>query len=125
MIKSKIKTISIVILLLLGYFFLNRLINLSIPCIFHKVTDFYCPGCGVTRMIFSIFKLNFYQAFRYNPLLYIFLILFLINFIVKIIFKKYYIIFNNKTNIVLLIIVIIFGVVRNIPVFAYLVPTII
>lgn len=125
MIKSKIKTISIVILLLIGYFFLNSIINLSIPCLFHKITDFYCPGCGLTRMIFSIFKLDFYQAFRYNPMLYILLILFLINLIIKLIFKKYYIIFNQKTNTILLIIVIIFGIARNIPAFYYLAPTII
>ena len=39
--------------------------NIGIPCIFHELTGFYCPGCGLTRAIASIVKLDFYQAFRY------------------------------------------------------------
>ena len=70
-IKVLLILISVVCLVLI-YNYLNKNIGFEIPCIFHKFTGLYCPGCGITRMIFSIFELNFYQAFRYNPLIFIF-----------------------------------------------------
>ena len=68
--KSK-KIIYITLLLSFIYLYLIKRFSFYIPCIFHKITHMYCPGCGLTRMIISIFKLDIYQAFRYNPLLFI------------------------------------------------------
>ena len=77
-------------------------------------------------MLFSIIELNFYQAFRYNPLVFFLLCFSIVYFIIKVLFN---IKFNNKQkNIIaytLLCIVIIFGILRNIPLFDYLKPTII
>lgn len=42
-------------------------------CIFYKLTGYYCPGCGAGRACYSILHGEFYQAFRYNPLLCILL----------------------------------------------------
>ena len=55
----------------LGYLFFILLSGLRIPCIFYEITGFKCPGCGVTRMIVSISRLEFAAAFRYNPFLFI------------------------------------------------------
>lgn len=103
--------------------------GIVIPCVFHELTGLYCPGCGVTRMIFSLLKLDFYQAFRYNNLIFLF-IPFILVCVIDFIIKK----LNNKSDylyqktsdkvwIILLVITLLFGVLRNIPIFDYLIPT--
>lgn len=105
-------------------------LKIFIPCMFHKITNLYCPGCGITRMVLSILKLDFYQAFRYNPLCFI-----ISPFIFIYAFYQFYIfIFMKKDNltnkipniiyIILLVILIVFGIIRNIDTFSYLKPTI-
>ena len=112
---------TIVFVLLVGYYFLNSKFGFGIPCLFHKITDFYCPGCGITRMLFSLLKLDFYQAFRYNPLTFCLLFIYIIYKIISL--TKYKINIDPKIYYFLIIIVIIFGIVRNIPLFEYLKPT--
>ncbi len=100
----------------------------GLPCIFHKITGLYCPGCGITRMFISLFKLNIYQAFRYNPLVFILLIVSTIYFLVDCLkygITKEHIKLPKIVYIILLIIVIGFGILRNIPLFSYLAPTIV
>ena len=116
---------------LLVMYYIFALNNITIPCLFNKITNLYCPGCGVTRMLLSISKLNFYQAFRYNQLVFIFLpfiLLLLIDFLLKWLKNQnnyIYLRINNKVWVVLLIIVLVFGILRNIPLFDYLKPIII
>ena len=75
-------------------------------------------------MFFSLLKLDFYQAFRYNPLVYIM-------FVVYVSIKIYELINKEKVKIpekvyyVLLVVVIIYGIIRNIPLFDFLQPTVI
>ena len=106
-------------------------LGIVIPCVFHEITGLYCPGCGITRMILSILKLDFYQAFRYNNLIFVFLPLILVyvcDFLIKWIksdpnylYKKT----SDKIWFILLIITLLFGVFRNVPAFDYLIPTIV
>lgn len=122
--KSK-KIILISILLAITYLYLNKRFSFYIPCLFHKITHLYCPGCGITRMILSILKLNFYQAFRYNPLLFImmpFIILYELLYYINWIQDKDFKI-SNKIWYTLLIITIIYTILRNINMFNYLAPT--
>ena len=125
-IKTKIILSLIVILLCTSFFFLYTKINILIPCVFYELTGLYCPGCGITRCLIAIIKLEFVQAFRYNMLAFILLPLFIF-----IAIKKYYCwilnkqcsLFSNRFYIVLAIITVLFGILRNIfPIFA---PTII
>ena len=98
------------------------------PCLFYKITGLYCPGCGITRMFISIFNLKFYQAFRYNPLVFILLILLIIYCgldSIKYTIKKRHITIPKNFYIILLILVILFGILRNIPLFSYLAPVIV
>lgn len=82
-------------------------------------------------MFLSLFKLDFYQAFRFNPLVFIalpFIIVFLIDYILKWLKGKdnyLYVKINDKVWIFLVIITLLFGVARNIPFFDYLIPTMI
>ena len=72
--KKLFLSISILILGLftfLLFLFLNQTYSFYIPCFFHKITGFYCPGCGITRMLLSLLHLDFYQAFRWNPFLFL------------------------------------------------------
>ena len=96
-------------------------LNISIPCLFHKITKLYCPGCGVTRMIDALFHFNIYKAISYNAYVFSLLILFVIYLIICLI-KRSFITINNKIIYVLIIIGIVFSILRNIPKFNFLAP---
>lgn len=131
--KNRIfKTVSILFLLIIIFFiylFLHNKFNFNIPCYFSLVTGLECPGCGITRMILSILKLDFYQAFRYNPLVFIYMP-FIITYII---YKIYLYIYDKKDKILIkipriyiylvLIITIIYGILRNVEMFSFLKPT--
>ena len=91
-------------------------------CPIKALTGLNCPGCGITRMFVALFHGNIYQAFRYNPLVFIELP------IIAILILLYR--FNKKSRkvvnilfIVLLVITVVYGVLRNIPFFYFLAPT--
>lgn len=120
--------ITIVVLLVLGYgifIYFNQ--NLFF-CPILKYLHIYCPACGVTRMILSILELDFYQAFRFNPLIFILLIMLILFSIVQIstfINKRKFIHINNKVYIVLIIVLIVYTIMRNMECFSFLLPTIV
>ena len=123
--KKNLKLGIIAILGFFIYYFLSIYTNFSIPCPFYTLTGFYCPGCGITRLLFSLIHLDFYQAFRYNPLVFILLILGMTYWLFKLILKKFNInlVIPDFVWYILLFIVIIYGIMRNIPFFSYLIPT--
>jgi hypothetical protein len=113
--KNKI----IIIVLLIFYSIFVELTHIAIPCPIHRLTGFYCPGCGVSRMLLSIIKLDFKKAFSYNQLLFILLPFGIFLFIESIIsdiknrtplYKK----INNIVWYILIAILLIYGVLRNI-----------
>ncbi len=123
--KSLIYTIIIFIFINIVYYITFKSF---IPCLIHKITGLYCPGCGISRMLISIVKLDFYQAFRYNPFLFILLVAYLIYQIIKLITYKLLTIeikLNNKVYISILVSTILFGIIRNLPQFSYLIPTVV
>ena len=122
--KKNILLIIGFIVLLIGYIKILMLLNYK--CIIHEMFGIYCPGCGGTRMIISFIHLDFYQAFRWNPLLFIFLIIGIIYLIIDIIVyfrKKVILVPNLKVWIGLVIILVIYMIIRNIDIFSYLIPT--
>ncbi|MEG0229703.1 MAG: DUF2752 domain-containing protein [Oscillospiraceae bacterium] len=91
------------------------------PCFFKTITGFACPSCGITRMFISLLNLDFICAFKFNPLMFIFLfygmfLLVLFNF--KAIFKKgeklIKILCNNYILVFCIIMLLVFTVLRNI-----------
>lgn len=117
--------IFILILLLMWNF------NIRIPCIFYELSGLYCPGCGMTRATLSLLQLDFYQAIRFN----IFSII-VIPFIAFYTIVEIYSYIANKSNfidkkipaiiwVIFIGLLLLYGVLRNIPQFSYLAPTII
>ena len=100
--------------------------HVALLCVIKTITGYYCPGCGVTRAIVSLFNGQLYQAFRYNSIIFIDIpIILFLEIFVKLFGKN-----NEKikrvSNIILIILVILtimYGVLRNIPSFSYLAPT--
>lgn len=133
--KKKLKIGIVIILLLIGmcyiYFFKDS--KIVVPCVFHKITGLYCPGCGITRCLNALLHLEFYQAFRYNALVVI-LLPFIIFYVILLLYNK--VKKRSDNNFVqkevpnyiwyiILIITLLFGVLRNISYFEWLAPTII
>lgn len=72
--KTRIKKLISRDLILLAagttYVFFVRISGLAVPCIFHKITGFKCPGCGITRGIMALLYGDIKQAYSYNPYLF-------------------------------------------------------
>lgn len=121
----KIKDFVILLVIFLIYAVLIIKFDIGIPCIFYEVTGLYCPGCGITRLCVSLFEGDLYQAFRYNPIIFIDVPIIFILFVLDILFKDKKIIkkITNVFIIILVVITVIFGVLRNIPAFSFLAPT--
>lgn len=121
--KNKQYIFLIIVVILMAILLIHG--KIAIACVFYEITGLYCPGCGITRSILSLIDGNIYQAFRYNPIIFIDIPLIMITSIIDFIYKD-----NKKvkkvTNVIyimLLIITLVFGVLRNIPYFSFLAPT--
>lgn len=122
-----IKRAMLVFLILFAYLLLNRLLGFGIPCLFHKLTSLYCPGCGITRMFIALSKFDFQAAVEANVLAFL-----LLPFAGGIVFyKSVRFIKNGITDDskllkvcygIALVLVVIFGVLRNMPGFSFFAP---
>ncbi|MCD8120580.1 MAG: DUF2752 domain-containing protein [Lachnospiraceae bacterium] len=50
----------------------------SEPCLFHRLTGLYCPGCGGTRAVYALFRGQIARACFYYPAVPYFAALYLI-----------------------------------------------
>ena len=122
--KKVIKLLFLIILLLvliLSYYAINRRFGIGIPCVFYELTGYKCPGCGMTRAVFSIIEGNFKAAFSYNKT-----IILVVPFLFGYVFYKSYLYLCNREmskkiskiiNIFAIFIVcllIVYGILRNI-----------
>ena len=121
--KNRLKKVVLIniglILLLFLYYKVYITFNIGIPCIFKLITGLDCPGCGITRCLFSLINFDLKSAFYYNSLVTILLIPFVSYYI----YLNYCYVMNkpnklinkvNKITPILLIITVIFGIIRNI-----------
>ncbi len=101
----------------------------GIPCMFHQITGLYCSGCGASRALRSILHFDFYQALRYNAVFTVFIPFIGIYFCAL---SCSYIRYGKdgisekipmKLLYGVIVIALIYGILRNIPVFAFLAPT--
>lgn len=127
--KKKLFELFAAILILIIIYIINIKYHIYIICPIRETFHVYCPGCGITRTIISIIHLDFYQAFRYNMLGFILLPFLLIYTIYKI----YIWLFDKKDKLankipkwilyMLIIILILYGVLRNTDYFSWMAPT--
>lgn len=54
--------------LLIGYGLFYNITGFGIPCMLHQMTGLECPGCGLTRAIAAVVRLDFSAAFGFNLL---------------------------------------------------------
>lgn len=116
------------ILLLILYLFPKVIELINYKCFWKRYFNVTCAGCGFTRMVSALFKFKIYQAFRFNPLFFILLIMMALYFIYVLIslsLKENYYKLNYKHVIILSIILFIYMILRNIPGLEFLKPTII
>lgn len=112
-------------LLLVLYLIVSSYFHFYVPCPIKEITGFYCPGCGITRMLISLLHLDIYGAFRYNPLVFISLPIGLylyIDYLIKkenSLYKK----IPEKIWYFIVAIFVVYGIMRNIPFFSFLAPT--
>lgn len=69
--RKRVKNLFFVIFLFLFclivyYFLCQKFPTLALKCVFHELTGFNCPGCGITRMLFSFLQFSFVEGARYN-----------------------------------------------------------
>ena len=96
-----------------------------LPCIFYLLTGLYCPGCGAGRACYSILHLRFKAAFAYTPLMPILIPLICLYIAARLI--DWMVTGGNhvdkrisvKLLAWILVIVFVYGALRNIPVFPF------
>lgn len=93
-------------------------------CPMYSLTGFYCPGCGSQRAIHHLLHFNIYGVVS-NNFLFIPAILIIVYGLflpeVNRIFRKQYknLLYHKCTPIIILLIVLLFWILRNIPVFPF------
>lgn len=121
--KERLVTVLINLLGILLFGFLYawwcQVSHWHIPCIFHKITGLYCPGCGITRMCLALLNGDLKTAFNSNPAIFT---LAPVGLLLGLRITYHYIKTGNmqlskyQTVIlwVIVVILVIFGIVRNI-----------
>lgn len=114
------------ILMLSLYFFIDPSTTAFFPkCPFLSLTGIYCPGCGSQRAIHHILQGHILTGIRHN---YMFLLVIVvlsyqaIIFIINKLGKKTYnnLLHKSKTTYTILVLVILFWIMRNIPYFPFM-----
>ena len=55
----------------LGYLlFVFLMYRLEFRCLFREILGIPCPGCGMTRALVSVLRLDFGAAFAYHPVVF-------------------------------------------------------
>lgn len=124
--KRLIIAIAFIILIPLITIITIKLLDIvNFKCIYKEMFNIYCPGCGTTRMLKSLFKFELYKAIRYNPLMFILLIITIIYLLYNLILylkgKKLYIP-SKKIILIITIVLVLYMVLRNIPGLEFLQP---
>ncbi len=90
-----------------------------IPCVFRMITGLKCPGCGISHMCLDLLRFRFRSAFFDHPVLFV-----LLPVMGVIALKKFYEYvktgnkrlssIENKIMVASIVILILFGIIRNI-----------
>lgn len=108
-----------------GYLYFHNPYSYPIPCLFHVLTGLYCPGCGAGRACYSLLHLRIWDAFCYNPVMTVLLPFIALYIAVR--GMDWILTGGNhvdgkisvKVLVWILIGIMIYGILRNIPVFPF------
>lgn len=113
-----IKSCGLLLICALAYMAFCLRTGYGIPCLFYTVTGLSCPGCGISRMFINIYKMRWQDAFMSNPAVFVLLLPACIYILRRIVI--YVKTGTYRENVVTkgflilsLIILVVFGVVRN------------
>ncbi|MBT3382732.1 MAG: DUF2752 domain-containing protein [Prolixibacteraceae bacterium] len=107
------------------FFVLNPSENEIFPkCVFHSITGYYCPGCGSQRAIHSLLHLNFYSVvsnnFLFLPAVLVVMYHYLYSFInQRFNLKLPNIFYFKSTPWIILVVILIFWILRNLPIYPF------
>ncbi|MBQ7016859.1 MAG: DUF2752 domain-containing protein [Firmicutes bacterium] len=99
-----------------SYWLWIRLTGLSIPCLYVITTGLRCPGCGSTRMMLALLRLDFTAAFSYNPVVFVLFCVWNLIALLCVIGKPHFV---QKSRFIYtvfwisLFVMIVFGILRN------------
>lgn len=108
------------------FYFLNPIEHEIFPhCLFHSLTGYYCPGCGSQRAIHSLLHLNFGGVIG-NNFMFLPATLLLIYHYSRNLFNQQFnwklpnIFYFKKTPWIILIAIVLFWILRNLPFYPFL-----
>lgn len=102
--------------------YVSYIIPLSQPCLFNKLTGYYCPGCGNTRAVLAIMSGKILKSIGYNPLPTLLLCIAVVHYIWTLRGKKPPL--SGAFVLITMSIMLIYYILRNfIPISPYLPPT--
>jgi len=107
------------------FFVLNPTEHEIFPkCVFNSVTGYYCPGCGSQRAIHSLLHLNFAGVvgnnFLFLPALFLLIYHYSFAFLNnKFSWKLPNIFYFKSTPWIILVVIILFWILRNLPVYPF------
>ena len=68
--KKTIRDITIIIVVGIVYYFINRFTGFGLKCAFHELTGLKCPSCGITHMFIDLAAGDPAAAFRDNQFMF-------------------------------------------------------
>lgn len=85
--RKRIKRVFVILgiagMFLLAYAVFYAITGIAIPCIFHEITGFRCPGCGISTFSVLALKMKWKEAIFKNlmaPFIYIYMLWVLFDF---------------------------------------------
>ena len=124
----KIKQLFVLIIgigLLLLYFHFNpSKVNFFPKCVFYESTGLYCPGCGSQRATYHLLHFNILGVLQQNALylagLFVLFYYFFVQLYNRFRTKKLPNYLNHpKTPMIVLFIILVFWILRNIPIYPF------
>lgn len=118
--RKRLLKVSAFVAGLIIYYFFTRFTHLGIPCVFRLVTHLKCPGCGITHLFLALGQGDIQGAFLSNPVVFCALPFLSVEFfrMLKSYLYEKELHTTRLENIIWYLlagILLIFGVIRNIP----------
>ena len=110
------------------YLVLVLLTPIRIPCMLHLTTGLYCPGCGISRFFVELAHFRFLSAMRQNLAVAVLLPFWCVIGLIEFWWNPRFLAKGSRIGNFLtwasVAILVLFGILRNIPFFAFLQPTV-